>query len=304
VFVKFLILALLALLLFGGGAKLAKLNGPKSLNLADRLLGGRDDVKQLADGQPYGRGPRQSLDIWSPLGPQASLPVVIFFYGGGWTSGERADYGFVGRALARKGFLVVIPDVRHAPKAHWPDFIEDGAAAFAWARRHIASYGGDPDRIALMGHSAGAYNAAMLALDEKWLRRAGSDAAYVRGVAGLAGPYDFLPMTKGGMADIAMGRVRPATNTQPTSLVRADAPPFFLASGTDDDVVRPRNSQALARALDDIGGKAVYKSYSDMGHRAMVMALAEPFRGRGAVLSDTAEFLHAVTAPHPTDEIW
>lgn len=301
-FIKLLILSVILVLVFGGGAKIAKLKGPKSLNLADRLMGGSDDVQQLAVGQPYGRGPRQQLDIWAPLGSDGPLPVVVFFYGGGWNSGERADYGFVGRALARQGFIAVIPDVRHVPKAHWPDFIEDGAEAVAWVRRHIATYGGDADRMALMGHSAGAYNAAMLALDEKWLRRAGSDAAHIRGVAGLAGPYDFLPMAKGSTADIAMGRVRPASNTQPTSFVRADAPPFFLASGAQDDVVRPRNSQVLARALDDIGGKAGYKSYENMGHRAIVMALAEPFRGQGEVLRDVADFLHLVTAPHPHDE--
>ncbi len=299
--VKFLILAVILVLAFGGGAKIAKLSGPKSLNFADRLLGGADDVQMLADGQPYGRGARQTLDIWAPVGVTGPLPVVIFFYGGGWSSGERAEYGFAARALARQGFLTVVPDVRLAPKAHWPDFIEDGAAAFAWVRRHIESYGGDAGRIALMGHSAGAYNAAMLALDPQWLRRAGSDVAYVRGVAGLAGPYDFLPMEKGGSADIAMGRIRPASNTQPIQFVRADAPPFWLASGLDDDVVRPRNSQALTHALTDVGAPAMFTGYPDMGHRAIIMALAQPFRGDGRVLRDAAEFLHAVTAPHTDD---
>lgn len=297
--VKFLILAVILVLVFGGGAKIAKLNGPKSLNLADRLLGGADDVQMLADGQPYGRGPRQHLDIWAPVGVAGPLPVVIFFYGGGWSSGERAEYGFAARALARQGFLTVVPDVRLAPKAHWPDFIEDGAAAFAWVRRHIETYGGDAGRIALMGHSAGAYNAAMLALDPQWLRRAGSDAGFVRGVVGLAGPYDFLPMEKGGSADIAMGRIRPATNTQPIHFARGDAPPFWLASGADDDVVRPRNSKALADALTGAGAAAIHRDYPDMGHRAIIMALAQPFRGDGRVLRDAAEFLHAVTGPSP-----
>lgn len=300
--IKLLILAVILVLAFGGGAKVAKLSGPKSLNFADRLLGGADDVQMLADGQPYGRGPRQQLDIWAPVGVSGPLPVVIFFYGGGWSSGERAEYGFVARALARQGFLTVVPDVRLAPKAHWPDFIEDGAAAFAWVRRHIESYGGDAGRIALMGHSAGAYNAAMLALDPQWLRRAGSDAAYVCGVAGLAGPYDFLPMEKGGSADIAMGRIRPASNTQPIGFVRPDAPPFWLASGLDDDVVRPRNSRALADALTNIGAPAIFAGFANMGHRAIIMALAQPFRGDGRVLHDAAEFLHAVTAPQPDNE--
>src|SRR3546814_8396146 len=117
--------------------------------------------------------------------------------------------GFAGRALARQGFVTVIPDYRLVPKAHWPDFLEDSAAAVAWTHEHIGTLGGDPDRIALMGHSAGAYNAAMLALDPHWLRAAKSDPSIIRGVEGLAGAYDFLPLEQGGRAGTEMGKVRP-----------------------------------------------------------------------------------------------
>lgn len=296
--IKFLFVAVLLLLLFGGGAKAVVKGGARSLNAADRLFGSGDGARLLLADQPYGHGPRQSLDIWVPEGARAEdrLPVVVFFYGGGWDSGDRDSYGFVGRALAREGFLTVIPDYRLVPRAHWPDFVEDCAAAVAWVHEHVASLGGDPGRIALMGHSAGAYNAAMLALDPAWLQRAGSDVAAIRGVAGLAGPYDFLPLEKGGRAEKAMGKVRPLEKTQPIAFARGDAPPMWLVSGEDDDVVRPRNSQNLASAIARAGGAATLRLYPGMGHTGIVMALSAPFRGRAPVFEEAVDFLRETTA--------
>lgn len=295
--IKFLLLIVLLVLLFGGGAKMLVAGGAKSLNMADRLLGSDGGARLLLEAQPYGRGPRQLLDIWAPEDAKQGdrLPVVVFFYGGGWNSGERENYAFVGRALAQRGFVVVIPDYRLVPKAHWPDFLEDGAKAVAWTRAHIGSLAGDPDRIALMGHSAGAYNAAMLALDPQWLRGAGSDPSVIRGVAGLAGPYDFLPMEKGGSADKAMGKVRPPEKTQPIAFARGDAPPMWLASGDEDDTVRPRNSQNLAAAIERTGGSATLRIYPGVGHTGIVMALSGPFRGKGPVLEEATDFLRGVT---------
>ncbi len=295
--IKFIIVAVLLLLLFGGGAKMVVAGGAKSLNMADRLLGSDGGARLLIGDQPYGNGPRQMLDIWVPENAQAGdrLPVIIFFYGGGWDSGERASYGFAGRALAQKGFVVVIPDYRLVPKAHWPDFLEDSAKAVAWTHEYIGGLAGDPDRIALMGHSAGAYNAVMLALDPQWLRGAGSDPSIIRGVAGLAGPYDFLPMEKGGSADKAMGKVRPAEKTQPIGFARGDAPPLWLATGDEDTTVRPRNSQNLVAAIEKAGGAATLRLYPQMGHTGIVMALAAPFRSKGPVLDEATDFLRGVT---------
>ncbi len=290
-------MAVLLLLFFGGGAKAVVAGGAKSLDMADKLLGSGGGARLLLAGQPYGNGPRQMLDIWAPDTAQQGdrLPVIVFFYGGGWNSGERASYGFVGRALAQKGFVVVIPDYRLTPKAHWPDFLEDSAAAVAWTHRYIDGLAGDPDRIALMGHSAGAYNAVMLALDPTWLRAAKSDPAILRGVAGLAGPYDFLPMEKGGLAEKAMGKVKPAEKTQPIAFARGDAPPLWLASGEEDATVRPRNSQNLAAAIEKAGGSATLRLYPGIGHTGIVMALSAPFRSRGPVLDEASDFLRGVT---------
>jgi len=295
--IKFLLFAAVLLLLFGGGAKAVVAGGARSLDMADRLLGGRG-ARRAAAGVPYGDDPRHLLDIWVPEGAGSDdrLPVVTFFYGGGWSNGDREHYGFAGRALAEAGFVTVIPDYRLAPKAHWSDFLHDSAAAVAWVGAHIGRFGGDPDRIALMGHSAGAYNAVMLALDPQWLRGAGSDPAAIRGVAGLAGPYDFLPIEKGGHADKAMGKVRPAEKTQPIAFARGDAPPLWLATGDEDETVRPRNSQNLVAAVRAAGGAASLRIYPGVGHTGIVMALAAPFRTRGPVLAEASDFLRGVTA--------
>lgn len=298
---KFLFLAGLLLLMFGGAARLVVSGGVTNLNRGDRLLG-RSDAAQGGDAIRYGPGARQQLDIWAPSGTAASarLPVVIFFYGGGWHSGARGDYGFAGRAFAEQGFIAVLPDYRLTPHGRWPDFLEDSAAAVAWTHANIAAYGGDPDRIALAGHSAGGYNAAMLALDPKWLRAAGSDPRVIRGVAALAAPLDFLPLERGGSADKAMGHVRPASATQPIAFARGDAPPLWLATGDEDTTVRPKNSRNLAAAIQAVGGQATVKIYPGMGHQGIVMALAHPFRGRAPVLADAGDFLRGVTARRVT----
>ncbi|MDP5104505.1 MAG: alpha/beta hydrolase, partial [Erythrobacter sp.] len=159
------------------GGILAFTSPPRLLSAYDWAAGGRAGARQVAEAVPFGSH-GQTLDIWAPDKASATvsggkLPVVIFWYGGGWAKGDRASYAFAGRALANEGFLVVIPDYRKVPKVRFPAFLEDGAEAVAWARDNIAAHGGDPEKIAFMGHSAGAYQAVMLALDAKWLTAAG-----------------------------------------------------------------------------------------------------------------------------------
>ncbi len=296
--IKFLVVAILLILLVGGGAKLIAAGGAKSLNLGDRLLGDADGATLQVAGQPYGTGPRNKLNIWIPTGTAKTdkLPVLVWLYGGGWYSGQRDDYGFAGRAFAKQGFIVVIPDYRLVPEGHWPDFLQDSAAAVAWTQEHIADYGGDPGRMALAGHSAGAYNSLMLALDPQWLKAAGSDVSAIRGVVSLAGPADFYPFEKGGRADVAMGDIRPVEQTQPIHFVRADAPPLWLGHGTADTVVRVRNSQRLAAAMHKVGGSAQLREYDGLSHNDLVMALTRPLAYKGPILPEVTDFLRGATA--------
>ena len=296
--IKYLLVAVLLILLFGGAARMIVAGGAKSLNLGDRLLGDSEGATLQVAGQPYGSGERNKLNIWVPTGTKNTdkLPVLVWLYGGGWYSGARDDYGFAGRAFARQGFIVVIPDYRIVPDGHWPDFLHDSAAAVAWTDANIANYGGDPDRIALAGHSAGAYNAVMIALDPQWMRAAGSDASVIRGVAALAGPYDFAPFEKGGRADVAMGDIRPVERTQPVAFVRADAPPLWLGHGTADTVVRVRNSQRLTAAMHKVGGSAQLREYDGLSHNDLVMALTKPLAYKGPILPEMTDFLRGATA--------
>jgi len=197
------------------GGLLAFTSPPRLLAYYDRAAGGGAGARQVADGLAFGTQ-GQTLDIWAPAeAPQGKLPVVIFWYGGGWAKGDRAAYAFAGRALAREGFLVVIPDYRKVPDVLFPAFLDDGAEAAAWVQGNIAQHGGDPARIAFMGHSAGAYQAVMLALDSKRLVAAGVDPANVRAAVGLSGPYDFHPFDSPRSRRSASGRARMRRSRSP-----------------------------------------------------------------------------------------
>ena len=236
----------------------------------------------------YGDLPRQSLDIYRPVPARAGLPVVVFFYGGSWKSGRKAIYPFVAATMARAGAVVVVPDYRLYPAVKYPAFLQDCARATAWVLDHPAQT--SSGRLFLMGHSAGAYNAMMLGLDREWLRTAGADPARVAGVIGLAGPYDFLPITDRDIMPIFPGA---GAATQPITYARADAPPLLLLTGTDDHQVKPRNTQALADRVRAAGGQVQVITYPGLGHIGLITALAPAFSWRAPVLRDVMVFVGA-----------
>ena len=263
----------------------------KLLTQFDRLSSS-SHARRVAEAVPYAAGPRQKLDIWSPAKPSGeALPVVIFFYGGGWNAGSRGDYGFAGAAFASRQFIAVVPDYRLTPEVGFPAFVEDGALAVRWTRDHIAKYGGDPRRITLAGHSAGAYNAAMLALNPRFLKSVGVDSRTVRAAALLAGPYDFYPFNDV-RSSAAFGSFSKPNETQPINFVRADAPAMFLAHGSNDRVVSPRNSRHLAERLNAAGAPVTLRIYPGASHVDLATALSGPFRHRLPVLDESAAFLH------------
>lgn len=245
---------------------------------------------RATNGLAYGSHPRQLLDVYQPAEQAGAAPVVMFFYGGNWKSGERADYLFVGEALASRGCVAVIADYRLYPEVRFPSFLEDCAKAAAWTVERIAGLGGDPGRLFLMGHSAGAYNAAMLALDPAYLQAAGVERRRVRGLIGLAGPYDFLPL-ESDISKAVFGFPDTPLNTQPIRFVSAASPPALLVSGDDDSVVRPRNTLRLAARLRENGVPVREILYPGVSHLMLVGSLAAALRGYAPVLDDVAQFI-------------
>lgn len=288
------LLAAVAAMPLAGCTKLDALNGLNAVTPGD------GETRALAEDIYYGRHERQALDVYGPAAPPSEMgahPVVVFFYGGSWASGRRQDYGFAARALAARGFVVVVPDYRLVPAYAYPAFVQDGAAALRWTVENIARFGGDPNRIGVMGHSAGAYIAMMLTLDRRWL----GDIAPIRAAVGLAGPFDFLPFAPNSAADRAFGHVKDARSTQPIAYAGAEhaagRPPVLLLQGMDDDTVYPHNARNLGAALVASGSIADVKFYDGLGHVGIVLALSKPFRGKATVLADAAGFLQTHLAP-------
>jgi acetyl esterase/lipase len=225
----------------------------------------------------YASGPRHRLDVYAPR-DATNAPVAVFFYGGGWTEGSKDQYAFVATALAQRGIVTMVPDYRVYPETRFPGFIEDGAQAVRWARDHARDYGGDPSRIVLVGHSAGAYIAAMLTLDPKWLAVVGLDSRRdVAGCVGLAGPYDFLPL-RDPVLETIFAPAGDLALSQPIHYVDGKAPPMLLLAGEADRTVYPSNSRNLAARIRTSGGQVETVFYPGIDHARIIAAFAWPLR--------------------------
>lgn len=254
-------------------------------------LGPRDGgVRRVARDLTYGPDPRQKFDIFAPTRPAGgSLPTLVFFYGGGWDSGSREVYGWAAQALAARGFVVAVPDYRLVPDVHFPVFIEDAAAASARVAEVVGQYGGDPGRLGVLGHSAGAHLALMIALDRRYMAAVGQPAL-IRAAAGLAGPYEFLPFDVAASRN-AFGRAPDPTLTQPITFARADAPPLWLGHGTADVTVHDDDTILLHARMEAVGGQCEMKLYPDLSHEDLIATFSPLFRKKAPVLGDVTTFL-------------
>lgn len=298
-------LLLLALALFGLWRWAMATQSVALLDRVDALFTGSS--AEVSDSIRFGDSPEEVLVVARPVQGKGPRPVVVFIHGGSWSHGKAAEYAFVARNLAARGYVGVSAGYRLVPGGEYPAMLQDGAAAVRWVRDNIGRYGGDPDRIVLMGHSAGAYNAVMLALDPRWLAGAGVPAGSIRGAIGLAGPYDFLPLDSEGTIN-AFGKAPELAQTQPVNFARKDAPPLLLVTGDADTTVRPRNAEALARAMTAAGQATEPVVVPGMGHIGILLALARPFEGDGTVKQAVFDFLARETgaakpAPHSSGDI-
>ena len=248
-------------------------------------------------GVPYGPDERHRLDVFAPAAA-TSGPIVLFLYGGAWTSGDRSTYEFVGTALAARGITTVVADYRLYPQVRFPGFVEDAARAYAWVDRHLARAQGRRCPVFLMGHSAGAHIAALLAVDRRWLAAAAPQAAAPAGLVGLAGPYAFDPTTWDTTAAIFSPVAGRADRARPARLVRHRGPPTLLLHGADDRTVGLFNTTEFAEALAAHGTPVGTIVYPDIGHVGLVSALAKPFRWRADILDDVVAFVRSAAAKH------
>ena len=259
------------------------------------------DTYQLTSGLVYGADVRQRLDVYQPSeghksnadDPARAAPLVVFFYGGSWSSGERSDYRFVGEALASQGIVTVVADYRLSPAFRYPAFVQDSASAVRWAFEHAADYGADPARVFVMGHSAGGYNAAMVALDPRWLQAESLNPSQLAGWIGLAGPYDFLPIGDR-LTQIAFNWPSTPEDSQPMAHVSRLSPPALLLAPTQDNLVSSeRSTLALAARLKSNGVRVESALFDGVSHVTLLASMASILRGRAPVLERVTAFVKA-----------
>jgi acetyl esterase/lipase len=242
----------------------------------------------------YGPEAEHVLDIYRSSQEPATTslrPIVLFWHGGGWVSGSKRQYRFVAEALVSRGYVAVLPAYRLHPRGKFPGFVEDAARAVVWARQHAAEMGGDPERIFLMGHSAGAHIASLLNFDERYLQAAGGSSAWIRGFIGLSGPYDFLPIREEHVRSVFGPMDERAAQT--ISFIDGKEPPALLLHGLDDHVVWSSNSQSLALFIRGHGGRVQEQYYAGVTHGGMVASLTRYLRNRRTVLDDIEAFIKA-----------
>jgi acetyl esterase/lipase len=245
---------------------------------------------RLTPDLPYGAESDHRLDVYAL--PQAKdRPIVVFWYGGGWTKGEKAQYRFIGTALAEHGYVAVVPDYRKFPAVRFPSFVEDGARALVWVYKHARELGGDPSRIVVMGHSVGAHLGAMLSYDPRYLRAAGGRRSWIRGFVGLSGIYAPVPDTE------AVRRIIPplfrSDDWQPLWHVDRHAPPSLLLHGLEDRLIHPAETMRLRNALVRHGVHVEMELYSGRSHEDTVAAFSPLARRRMPSLKSSARFIES-----------
>jgi acetyl esterase/lipase len=243
----------------------------------------------------YGNLARQKLDVYQPKQRLSQSlqkpPVVLFFYGGSWDSGDKADYKFAAEAFTSNGFIAVIPDYRVYPEVKFPGFMADPAKAARWVKDHIQQFGGDPERIFLVGHSAGAHIAVMLALNAEYLAKEQLKPSDFRATIGLAGPYDFLPLKSNRLKEI-FGPEDQLWKSQPIEFVSGHNQPMLLLVGLKDTTVWTHNTFNLAAKIKANGGPVQVVEFPTYGHIDMAAKLAKPLRGNGDLLKPIVEFIN------------
>lgn len=263
------------------------LTGCSAIDLLNAVS--EDDSYELIVDLAYGPHQRHRLDLALPA-HREPRGLVVFFYGGGWTDGDRSDFHFVLDAYTQAGWAVALPDYRLYPEVRFPEFVDDGARAVAWLMQHGSAHGLRTDPMVVAGHSAGAHIAAMLTYDERFLARHQVSGDPIGAFVGLSGPYDFLPLS----SELLRAIFAPASQypaSQPVNFVDGGEAPALLIHGDDDSVAWPRNSRRLAARIREHGGVVETHYLPGVGHRRPALALSSAFRGVAPIVPTMNDFL-------------
>jgi acetyl esterase/lipase len=270
------------LLLLSGCSPLAYVNFQVSRSL------------QTAKDIAYGNEAGQLLDVYT-RSDTASKGVIIFVHGGYWDTGTKNDYPFLADSFTELGYTTVVVGYRLVPTVTFPEYVEDIALAVKWTVDNIGDYGGNPEKLFLMGHSAGAHLASLVSFDERYLLKYGLTQNVLSGFIGLAGPYNFLPVAPDDVRSIAaLGPLETYPDTQPINFVDKADPPAFLGYTPEDRTVNPNNTISFAAKIREVGGEVSEHDYDGVSHVTILGAVARASRFfNKAILEDITAFLEA-----------
>ena len=238
----------------------------------------------------YGDLERQKLDLYLPAEAKSDAPVLVFFYGGSWQEGAKGDLRETAESLVAAGMIVAAPDYRLYPQVAFPAFVEDCAAAVARVRAMLGKIDGR-HRLFIGGHSAGAFNAAMLAADKHYLADAGVPADAVAGYVLLSGPYEMgVPYLISPYREIFPAGTGVRANV--VDFIDGSEPPLLLMGVEADNVASPLDGIHLAGVVMKHGGRVVVATYKGSDHGATFRGLSHP---DSAVRKDLAAFIAAVS---------
>jgi len=285
-FTRPLILATLMALLTG-------CSGTSILNTLNNAEGHRSQ-QNIA----YGEFERQKLDVYQPKEGVGQC-VVMFVYGGSWEDGSKNDYGFVGAALARRGYTVVIPDYRLYPQVTYPAFVEDIALALASepVQQLLQSR-----KLVMMGHSAGAMIAGLVSYNPDYLQAMNLSRAMIDAYVSLSGPHDyFLPTEKYQWTRIFGEDPDEQVKALTVNHIHPDNPPTLIVHASDDETVTPRSAHSLAEKLTQAGVPNTKLIYDSGGHVRLAAAMGRPLGFLAPTLDDVDAFLQDICRSSGSD---
>ena len=242
-------------------------------------------LKEIA----YGPHHRQKLDIYLPENVKRRSAINLFLYGGSWRWGSRNRYAFIGYALAKQGLAVAVADYRLYPEVQFPTFNHDAAQAVTWLLKNHGSFG-LTQSLNILGHSAGAHIGCSIILDPIYLNALDFSEDYIGKFIGLSGPYTIRPSNVRLLIDI-FRTAHPEDRAIPARLVRKVKTKMLFLHGRRDSLVGMNNSLAISDALIKLGGSAEVKIYDNVGHKSIILSMADPLAWLAPTTKDILHFL-------------